>query len=125
MLLQSVDVFAAGCLGDKTIVVDSVDILFARNCVAETSAGTILVTDAPGFVAKRRLDVCSCVDIVVKSARTTCLNGSLCRRRVNLHSRLQSVCKDRIPLRHLYCAFGVAVLNYDDMVLLKEWAPHL
>ena len=69
MLLKGVDILAAGSLGDKTIVVNGVYIFFARDCVAETSAGTVLVTDAPGLVAKRLLNVCSCVNIIVKSAK--------------------------------------------------------
>ena len=69
MLLKSIDILAAGSLGDEAIVVDSVYILFARDCIAETSAGTVLVTDAPGLVAKRLLDVCSRVNVIVKSAK--------------------------------------------------------
>ena len=69
MLLKGVDILAAGSLGDKAIVVDSVYILFARDGIAETSAGTVLVTNAPSLVAKRLLDVCSCVNIIVKSAK--------------------------------------------------------
>ena len=51
MLLKGVDVLAAGGLGDKTVVVNGVDILFAGNCVAKTSAGTVFVANAPSLVA--------------------------------------------------------------------------
>lgn len=51
MLLKGVDVLAAGSLGDKTVVVNGADVLFAGNCIAKTSAGTVFVANAPGLVA--------------------------------------------------------------------------
>ena len=51
VLLKGVDVLAAGSLGDEAVVVNGVDVLFAGNCIAETSAGTVFVANAPGLVA--------------------------------------------------------------------------
>ena len=68
MLLQGVDVLAAGGLGDEAVVVDGVDVLLAGNCVAEASAGTVFVADTPSFVSQRLLNVCPRVDVIVKPA---------------------------------------------------------
>ena len=76
MLFERVDVLATGVLGDKTVVVNGVDVLLFRNSVAETSACTVLEADAPRLVAKGLLDVVPVEDLVVEPAHTTVLSKS-------------------------------------------------
>lgn len=68
MLLQSVDVVSARFLSNKAVVVNSIDVLFTRNCITETSAGAVSETYTPCFVAERLLDVRSCVYLIVEPA---------------------------------------------------------
>ena len=68
VLLKGVDVLAAGSFGDEAVIVDGVNVLFARHGVAKTSACAVFVADAPGLVTQRLLDIFPVVDIVVKPA---------------------------------------------------------
>lgn len=72
MLLQRIDVLAIGFLSDEAVIVNSVDILFPGHCITEASAGAVFVADAPSLVTERLLNVCSCVDVVVKPADRRC-----------------------------------------------------
>lgn len=69
VLFQGVDVLATGCLGNEAVVVDGVDVLLARDCITETSAGTVLEANTPSLVAERLLNVCSGVDVVIEPAK--------------------------------------------------------
>jgi len=125
VLLEGVDVLAAGGLGDKAVVVNGVDVLLARDCIAETSAGTVLVTDAPSLVAQRLFDVCPCVDVVVKSAQAMPIESVWQSDERVAKTDCRHMCTDHIPLGHLDSALWIAVLDDDHMVLLEEGAPHL
>ena len=69
VLFQRVDVLATGCLSDEAVVVNCVNVFLARDCITETSAGTVLEADTPSLVAKRLLDICPGVDVVIEPGK--------------------------------------------------------
>ena len=124
MLFKGVDVFATGFLSDEAVVIDGVDVLFPRNCITEASAGAVFEADAPSLVPQRLLDVCSCIDIIVKPADGAAIASSFCTRRAGTGATAERSA-NHIPFGDLHFARWVAILNDDHMVLFEEWAPHL
>lgn len=79
----------------EAIVVDGVDVLLLGDHVAEAATSRVLEGDAIGLGAQDPVDVVAIVELVVKAFGD--FDGLV----------------------------GITILNDDEVVLLKEWPPHL
>ena len=79
----------------KAIIIDGVDVFLLGDHIAKASACTIFERDARGFGAQDLVDVIAVIKLVIKT------------------------------LGHFYNLCRITILHDDQMIRLKEWAPHL